>query len=96
LPTMEVMECKCMIANCSTEFDPGQGEGWVGLSLFLPVELREGAVCPRHAYCLGSFLGGSAVIEDAEVSAPRADRDALNERRARPVRSRRAGVNRQA
>ena len=57
------VESQCLVATCGQRFDPRPEAGWVFLTLYAGTgaPCRQGALCPRHAYCLGSMLGGELV-----------------------------------
>jgi hypothetical protein len=61
------MEERCMVSGCTEVMPEGWPPGWSILTVhvkdsFQDINQRTGALCPRHAYGLGSLLGGKTMV----------------------------------
>jgi CheY-like chemotaxis protein len=59
-----------MVIGCSGSIGDSQADGWVYLTLEGPGGVRDGVLCFKHAYCVGSLLGGVEVVSPAAGATP--------------------------
>jgi CheY-like chemotaxis protein len=69
------MDNACLVSTCRARFSASAGEGWASVMLHSCGSVREGLLCPLHAYCFGSFLAGDPVVVAAQSAAAPAGDD---------------------
>jgi CheY-like chemotaxis protein len=56
------MDNNCLANGCPNRFIADVPSGWAFINVFVAESRVEGLLCPIHAYCLGSLLGGSDAV----------------------------------